>query len=424
MSVYNEREILSVFLTRPALIEYGLDDLFRDPVCRAAYHSMMVLLQAGQPITPPAVAENMPGDAVSNLARIGELLGFTEYMKPINLERELSDCVYKLRADYYRQRIASQCGDPLYNLEDIRADLSKIKYLREVHAGNTVTDGIVSLKDSLACTDNVRCGFSFIDEKTAGFRRGELVAVMARPAVGKTFVLLNMIHYLRLADLRLGLFSLEMPLSGITERLMQIHDGVERPSVTEDYLNLNDHSAFRDTYKKLTIHSRIYSVAEISRLVEQDRNDVVFVDFLGLIKPGREYKSSYERVSAAFIELKSMAKEKNVVVFIAVQLSRQGGDAMAPVKMESARDSGQVEELSDFIVGCWRPYLFDSSGEITTDPMKWAALRMSLEKNKRGETATRTFRLRPTGRIIEMTADDMACFRKQKKESHTEMVNE
>ena len=393
--VETEREYLSCLFADPSLIGRDLGIFFSVDSLRRIYEVMVDLLEAGEPINAVTVAERTEPNAPGSTKRISELLNYVAYTKPKFLDREASDCLYRMKAEYYRKQIAAKCGDQLYDIEDIRADLANIKVQKEIHVGQTVADGLVALAGDLERTDSVFCGFTPIDERVGGFRRGELITFMARPTVGKTFLLLNIVHYLKSSNHRVGFFSLEMPLSAVTERMMQIHDERGWRSITAWDAREQDNSKFIAAYKNTSIHTRMYSVPEISRIVENEKADVVFIDFLGLIKPSREFKSPYERVSATFIELKAMAKERNVVVFLASQLSRLGGDGTQPVTLDSARDSGQVEELSDFIVGCWRPML----NSMDSDDKKKMVL--ALKKNKRGDTVTRFFTLEPTGKILE-----------------------
>ena len=393
--IESEREILGCYFADPSLVARDIGQYFTTASLRAVYEAIIDLLEAGEPINAVTVAEHLEPNLPGATKRIAEVIEYPAYTKPKFLDREANDCLYRMKAEFYRNQIGAKCKDPLYDLEDIKADLAGISIRKEIHVGQTVADGLVALEGDLSRTDAVACGFAPIDERVGGFRRGELVTFMARPTVGKTFVLLNIVHHLRASNFRLGFFSLEMPLSAVAERMMQIHDEKYWRSITLTYLQYNDHSPFIEAYKNTSIHTRMYSVPEISRIVEDEKSDAVFIDFLGLIKPSREFKSPYERVSATFIELKAMAKERNVVVFLASQLSRLGGDGTQPVTLDSARDSGQVEELSDFIVGCWRPQLN------SVDPTERKKMVMALKKNKRGDTVTRFFTLEPTGRILE-----------------------
>ena len=73
---------------------------------------------------------------------------------------------------------------------------------------------------------------------------------------------------------------------------------------------------------------------------------------MGLVKAlGR---SPYERLSDIATGLKDMAKELGLVVVCICQLNRKGGDGTVPVTFDMVRDSGQIEEATDVILGMHR----------------------------------------------------------------------
>jgi len=81
---------------------------------------------------------------------------------------------------------------------------------------------------------------------------------------------------------------------------------------------------------------------------------VVWIDYLGLIKD-EENMDEYPRVSKAFYDLQEMAKEFNVLMVIAHQVSRKAGSGHQPLTLDAGRGSGVGEEVADLIVGLYRP---------------------------------------------------------------------
>ena len=130
---------------------------------------------------------------------------------------------------------------------------------------------------------------------------------------------------------------------------------------------------------RIKLFAQIYSAQEIKSIIRSQKLSVVFIDFLGLMK-AEKFEGSYERTSEIISDLKKIAKEENTLIILAHQLSRQAEDGSIPVRLNHARDSGAVEELSDFVLGIWRPEI-SSENELARDK-----LFMHLLKNKRGET--------------------------------------
>ena len=231
---------------------------------------------------------------------------------------------------------------------------------------------------------NINTGFPTFDRQIDGLNYGELFGIMGRTATAKTWMSINILNSLitKTKD-KIGYFSLEMSKATFVERMKQVYFKLSRYEVwdkTQDgTLNVAE---FKKAYKDLRLYGRVYSVADISRLVERDSIKIVFVDFLQLIQKTRG-KSLYENVSYQIEELKALAKNKDCVIFLLIQVSRKGEGGWVPVSIDMARDSGTIEENCDFIMGIWSPILHP---EIKTEDEEYwrGKIAVKLLKNKRG----------------------------------------
>ena len=232
-------------------------------------------------------------------------------------------------------------------------------------------------------------GFPTIDNAIGDFSPGELVAIMGRTATGKTFTALNTLHSMRskFTDVNMGIFSMEMGKATLSERMMQINSGVSRLEITPDH-----QTALIQAYRGLHVYSRVYSTSEIADTITKDRLRVAVIDHLQLIKG--QGTSLYEKTTRIMQDLKTMAKERGCVLFILVQLSRKAGDGDIAVRLDHARDSGAIEEHSDFIVGIWNP------------GVRKDTRTLKLLKNKRGWTLGIDVHFdENTGRMIEQVPE-------------------
>ena len=233
---------------------------------------------------------------------------------------------------------------------------------------------------------NIITGFPSIDRQIDGLNYGELFGIMGRTTTGKTFISINMLNsIITKTTEKIGYFSLEMSKATFIERMMQIHFDMSRYDVwrgVQDGTLYVD--GFMEKYRDLNVYGRVYSVSEISRLVERDMLKIVFIDFLQLIKKTRG-KSIYENVSYQIEELKELAKNKECVIFLLIQLSRKGEGGWVPVTIDMARDSGTIEENCDFLLGAWNPNFCENLSE--DDKKYWPGkISIKLLKNKRGIT--------------------------------------
>src|SRR2546429_7077612 len=64
-------------------------------------------------------------------------------------------------------------------------------------------------------------GFKDLDDLTAGFQKGDLVIIAARPSMGKTAFVLNVAQYAAIEHRsRVAMFSLEMSADALVQRLL------------------------------------------------------------------------------------------------------------------------------------------------------------------------------------------------------------
>ncbi|MEM4177828.1 MAG: DnaB-like helicase C-terminal domain-containing protein [Nitrososphaeria archaeon] len=196
-----------------------------------------------------------------------------------------------------------------------------------------------------------------IDKAIRGIGPGEVGVIIARPAVGKSILLQNIVHDIAsIQNLSCIIFSLELPKELLFERGLSIANEIPTSEVERIMINGNSD----DIIRSINILTGIYvvdyptlsieDVEEISTRI--DDLGMICIDYLGLlISSGR---SIYEKVSEIARQLKGLAKKLNVPVIVAGQTSRSAGDGTTPITLEMGRDSGSIEEGADFLIGMWR----------------------------------------------------------------------
>jgi len=227
----------------------------------------------------------------------------------------------------------------------------------------------------------ISLGFPSLDRLTDTFCYGEILSFIGRTTTGKTFLALNVIrHILETTTDTIGLFSMEMPKQAIFERFFQLHHNVSRWDVKTKIYEKELLDPFMAKYEQVKIYEKIYSVSEMAAIAEADGLKIVVVDFLGLIRSDIE-GNLYTQTTRKITELAQMAKDKEVLVIVLIQLSREGGDGSIPVSITMCRESGAIEEISHFIYGIWQPSINAKKRD------KWEGkVCVKLLKNKRGKS--------------------------------------
>lgn len=251
-------------------------------------------------------------------------------------------------------------------------------------------------------TSKVMLGIKPIDDLMRGIAPGEVCQVLARSAVGKTTLLLNLLKNISEAGTGPVLFfTLEMPLAQLFERMCQIacgYTGFQVESLAKAMVDGKGERAMDDcgkmasrvfgAYGEVYFVDRdglsledIYSVHGEATAMTGKRIALIALDYMGRMEGG--FGPAYEQTSRLAKGLKKLAKDKDVAVLSLHQVSRAGGDGSLPISLEMGRDSGVIEEAADAIIAMWRP----DKGSKIKDPEE--RVIVALLKNRRGrETQT------------------------------------
>lgn len=242
-------------------------------------------------------------------------------------------------------------------------------------------------------------GYLDIDKKTDGFHGNELIIVGARPSIGKTAFILNLsINAAQKGNAIPVIFSLEMSKQSLLKRMMSCLAEVNGMNLKNPYHYTNDEEKERwinalGVLQK--INPKIYdrarqSVAEMKakvRKIKQDNPDkeiIVFIDYLTLIKPSQDYKGNmHGQVTEISADLKGMAKDFDCPVICLAQLSRgvEQRQDKHPL-MSDLRESGSIEQDADIIMLLYRDEYYNK--EKTLDENK-NVLEVDIAKNRDGE---------------------------------------
>ena len=200
----------------------------------------------------------------------------------------------------------------------------------------------------------VPTGFNDLDKLLGGLQKSDLLILAARPGMGKTSLILNVaMNASRIGNARVAVFTLEMSNEQLVQRLMSSETGINTQRLRLGQLDDREWGLFvqaSGTLGNLTIFlddtpaiSPIQMRGKCRQLYREYGLDLVIVDYLQLMSmgTGRYNENRVQEVSAISRHLKELARELNVPVIAASQLSRaveQRGDKR-PV-LSDLRESG------------------------------------------------------------------------------------
>jgi replicative DNA helicase len=210
-------------------------------------------------------------------------------------------------------------------------------------------------------------GFADIDRKlSGGIRRGQLIVLAARPAMGKTALSLNIAANVA-SDYSSLLLSMEMPRSELHDRNISSLgklplDHVMRPSeetdwdrVTAAVSRIQDLNLFLDDQGGL----RLLDVRMKAKQVKRKHGlDLLVIDYLQLMEgEGDNRNAQIEGITRG---LKALAKELEIGIVLLSQLNRnlESRPNKRP-QMSDLRDSGSIEQDADVVLFLYRDEVYN-----------------------------------------------------------------
>lgn len=181
----------------------------------------------------------------------------------------------------------------------------------------------------------VTSGFADIDEYTAGFQKGNLIILAARPAMGKTSLALNMALFAARDEKRpVAVFSLEMTKQELVERLISSDAQIDASRLRRGAIEGKDWERIGNSIGRLhemplyLDDSGAVTVNEIRsrlrRLKSAHGLSIAFIDYLQLVRPGSLNKNANrnEELSDICRTLKATAKDLGIPIVALAQLNR------------------------------------------------------------------------------------------------------
>lgn len=205
---------------------------------------------------------------------------------------------------------------------------------------------------------NINLKFSKLSE-CANIQEHDLVVVAARPGIGKTGFILNILEDLS-SKYNCILFNMEMSEKQVYQRLISINSGTPMK-----YLN-NTETAYQEkcikescnqiANKKIKIYSQGQTISTIRRkIVSEAKNEhtIVFIDYVGLISTSSSDRklSLYEKITSIVKELRQISLENDCTIFLVSQLNRQVENQKDKTpKISDLKESGELEQSATTVL--------------------------------------------------------------------------
>ncbi|HWS22982.1 MAG TPA: replicative DNA helicase [Anaerolineales bacterium] len=235
----------------------------------------------------------------------------------------------------------------------------------------------------------VPTGFISLDHLLSGMQPSDFLITAGRPGMGKTALLLSIVNNAAVVHKkRVAVFSLEMANEQVAQRLVTQQTGIDSQKLRTGKLSDDDWPLFNEAISRLG-ETKIFLDdtpgltpmqlrTKCRRLASEDGLDLIVVDYLQLMSSEVRNDNRVQEVSHISRSLKQLARELNVPLLAAAQLSRaveQRSDKEP--QLSDLRESGSLEQDADIVMFIYR----DSN-----DPGMANVTHLKIAKHRNGPT--------------------------------------
>jgi replicative DNA helicase len=374
---------------------------FYEPFHGRLFAAIQGAIRRGHLADPTLLSEQFQRDeAFQELGGLRYLADLVDRAPPAARAADYARAIYDLalRRDLIRigGEIAAtaQASDPDLTAKDqIEAAEQQLYGLAET---GVVTQGLVGFETALISAvdmaaeaynrdgglSGVSTGITDLDQKLGGLHPSDLIILAARPSMGKSSLAANIaFNVARRYEWEpqpdgarktvnggvVAFFALEMSAAQVATRILAEVSGVSSDKIRKGEINASEFGRLRDAATEIQeapLHIDDTGGIALSKLAARARRlkrtsglDLIVIDYLQLMTTGAGSRpeNRVQEVSQITQGLKALAKELNVPVIAAAQLSRQveQRDDKRP-QLADLRESGSIEQDADVVMFIYR----------------------------------------------------------------------
>tara|TARA_R110000744_G_scaffold83804_4_gene164132 strand:- start:162 stop:1463 length:1302 start_codon:yes stop_codon:yes gene_type:complete len=246
--------------------------------------------------------------------------------------------------------------NPKQTISNIMVGLTDIEVDYDEDVQSYDTGELTRLDEYKARTEKRKLGdglmgvptsFKTINSTGVGWMPGELVALFARPTIGKTWMCVHSAAVAIKEGFRTLLISTEMPSASMNMRLDVVlanmmgyelsHTALRRgdPLDEEVYANFLKESNSQSLLVCDHIAGQVgISTAAIASLIRKHRPDFVVIDGVYLVTTGDSRKAIWEQSHSLFYGLKNLATSMSLPIMVTTQATREAANMFVPPRAD------------------------------------------------------------------------------------------
>ncbi|MGI6740379.1 MAG: replicative DNA helicase [Brevefilum sp.] len=307
------------------------------------------------------------------------------------VRRRMLEAANEIARLAYRQEqsvetVVDEAEKAIFNISErrVKRDLKPIS--RVAHDYFDRIDTLAKRADDIG---GVPTGLIDIDHILGGLQKSDLLIVAGRPGMGKTGFLLGAMRNAAVTHKKhVAMFSMEMSNEQLLQRLIAMETGIDTQRLRTGKLNDNEWGIFLHAIEVLG-ETKIFmddtpAITPLAlrtkcrRLHMEQRLDLIIVDYIQLMSGDTRTDNRVQEVSNISRNLKVLARELDVPVLTAAQLSRavEHRPDKKP-QLSDLRESGSLEQDADIV-------MFIHRNSMSDDPEEQNKAEMIIAKHRNG----------------------------------------
>lgn len=269
--------------------------------------------------TPSSVHAEVYGRVVERAAIRRKMLEATDEIRKLALDEEIPI-----------DKVISDAEQTLFSVSESQV---KREFVPMWQAVSDYYDDMEKLLEAGAGLVGIPTGFKALDGLLGGFQKSDLIVFAGRPGMGKTSFLLTVALNIARVGARVALFTMEMGVEQMVQRLISMETGIKMQQLRTADLSAREHARFTEAVGRIAnlpifiddtpAINPIEMRTKCRRLQHEYGLDLVMVDYMQLMSAGKAYENNrVQEISYISRSLKELARELNVTLLSAAQLSR------------------------------------------------------------------------------------------------------
>ena len=386
----------SMLMDREAIItasEIVTADDFYQHQYGVMYESMVELFNEGKPVdlvtlqnrlkekdVPPEVSSlEFVRDIITTVPTSANVKYYATIVKEKAVLRRLIRVNEEIANDCYlgRDPLETILADTEKKIFDLLQSRSSGDFVPIRQVALNVLENIEKASKTKETVTGVSTGFIALDYKTSGFQPSDFILIAARPSMGKTAFVLNVVDHVAVKKgIPCMVFSLEMSKEQLVNRMLSMESNVDSQKLRTGTLTDSDWDAVVEGVgiiggSKLIIDDTPgISISELRSKCRKMKLEhglgMVIIDYLQLMTgSGKSSDNRQQEISEISRSLKALAREMQAPVVALSQLSRACETRTDHRPMLSdLRESGAIEQDADVVMFLYRDDYYNKDSEM------------------------------------------------------------